>query len=218
MASNDDEHDDQKGDRKPDPPARRDDGQPFGIPVRSLRTVQFCVVVLQSEVWEWKTRPGVPYFRMNGVAVEALKELRRMDRELLKCPEAQRLKREILARGPGDTQVNTRYMQAEIDFWKLRAKVHGMSPAAVLMWAFALIDLEQRRRPESNRTSKWHQVIEKAPRGLWVRADEVGDQEKTGGLGAREAYRCYHDRSDLSSGFCIGRDAGLSARPVALDH
>jgi len=126
------------------PPKRnKSNGQPHGLPARSLRTKDFNIRLLDDEIWQWKTRPGVYYEHMNGVAVEALKLLYQLDRTALDSREAKLAKERILARGPRKRQVGTKFMQEEIDFWKHLASVHGMPPNALLMWAFALVDLAQ---------------------------------------------------------------------------
>ena len=141
----DDEDDWNDGEDADDPrriaPKRNEsNGQPHGLGVRSLRTVSFNIRLLDDEIWEWKTRPDVHYLHMNGIAVEALKALYQMDPKLLGSPAAKVAKEKIRSRGPRRRQVATKYMKEEIDFWKHLAKVHGMTPSALLMWAFALID------------------------------------------------------------------------------
>jgi len=126
------------------PPKRNDsNGQPHGLGVRSLRTVSFNIRLHDDEIWEWKTRPGVHYVHMNGIAVEALKALYLMDRKLLTSAEAKLAKQRVLSCAVRKRQVATKYMKEEIDLWKHLAKLHGMPPNALLMWAFALIDLAE---------------------------------------------------------------------------
>jgi hypothetical protein len=127
-----------------DPPKRnKSNGQPHGAAVRSLRTKDFNIRLLDDEIWEWKTRPGAHYLHMNGVAVEALKTLYQMDRKILESKEARLAKERVLNRGPRKRQVGTKFMEEEIAFWKHLANIHRMPPNVLLLWAFALIDLAQ---------------------------------------------------------------------------
>jgi hypothetical protein len=146
-----DDSDDGEDPRRIPPKRNESTGHPHGLGVRSLRTVNFNIKLHDDEIWEWKTRPGVQYLHMNGIAVEALKALYLMDGKLLASAEAKLAKERVLGCAVRKRQVATKFMNEEIEFWKHLARLHGMPPNALLMWAFTLIDLVEEGGPVSGR-------------------------------------------------------------------